>query len=179
MTQPEWLTPDQYAQRFPDLFTRRAFRLEQLDHYTSPDEASAYARFLADQPDDLRWRQPWTTLVTAAVTSGRTMERVHVVTEPWTPYTRFELTRVYPVAADAGEDIRITTRAHWNPPPHDFWLVDDTVARMDYDTHAVWQGVWLSHDPAVVAEHEKQRTAALTASIPLHTYLTQRRRQTT
>jgi hypothetical protein len=173
-----YLTPEEYAQQFPSLFTQSAFRLEQLDHYSSPDEAEAFARYLAGEPDDLSWRQPWLDLVREAVGLGKSMTRVHVVTEPWTPYIAFELW-TYEPAVVAGEDIRIIVRDGSPSIDHDFWLVDSTVARMDYDPEGVWRGLWLTDHASIVATYKTWRSAIVSASVPLTTYLnrsTSRRR---
>src|SRR5688500_7014998 len=97
------LTPDEYADAFPGLFSHTAFRLEQLDHYINPVEGEPFARYQRGEADDLTWRQPWLDLVADAMRDGKTMTRVHVVSEPWTDYAAFELTVVYPPAVSAGE----------------------------------------------------------------------------
>lgn len=178
---PAWtdLTPEQYADAFPGLFTRSAFRLEQLDHYLNPVEEEPFQRHLRGLSDDLAWRRPWLDLVAEATAAGKTMTRVHVVTEPWTDYTEFELTVAYPPAVRAGEDIRIIPRG--GPfVGHDFWLTEEpmTVARMIYMPDGDWTGVELTDHPDVVAQYVTWRAEAIAASIPLASYLDSVRRRT-
>ena len=86
-------------------FTRSAYRLEALQHYTDPSEREAFARFCAGQDPqiDLSW---WTGMARKQTAAGRSMSRVRVIIEPPSDYTRFELV-AYPVMAAAGDDIRI------------------------------------------------------------------------
>ena len=86
-------------------FTRSAYRLEALQHYTDPSEREAFARFCAGQNPqiDLSW---WTGLARKQTAAGRSMSRVRVIIEPPSDYTRFELV-AYPIMATAGDDIRI------------------------------------------------------------------------
>jgi hypothetical protein len=174
------LTPDEYADVFPGLFTQSAFRLEQLDYYRSLIEEEPFARYRRGQPDDLAWRRPWVDQVAQAVAAGKTMTRVHVVTEPWSEYVTFELTRTYRPAVDVGEDIRIVPRGRVQLVDHDFWLTEEpgAVARMIYTPDGEWTGVDLTDDPAIVDQYRTWRAAAIEASVPLDTYLDSVRRRT-
>lgn len=174
------LTTGEYADAFPSLFTRSAFRLEQLDHYRSLVEEDPFARYRRGQPDDLAWRRPWLDLVAAAVAAGKTMSRVHVVTEPWSDYVAFELTVTYPPAIPVGEDIRIVPRGQVQLVDHDFWLTDEpgTVARMLYTLNGQWTGVDLTDEPTIVDQYRAVAGVALAASMPLDTYLASVRRRT-
>ena len=107
VTQNTVISFEQLVQSFDSLFRHRVFRLETLDWYDAPNEREPYARFLAGQPGDLAWREPWKRLVRDVRASGRTMQRVHIVSEPVSDYIRFELLRVYPANVEAGEDVRI------------------------------------------------------------------------
>src|SRR5215470_1382241 len=115
---------------FNDIFSsfeRSAFRLETLPHYAVPIEAEAFAAFLAGQPYDLSWHQPWLDTMRAAIEAGRTVQRVRVMDRPPTPYQRFELA-VTPHNLAIGEDIRIldaAVAATLALPPFDFWLFDE------------------------------------------------------
>jgi hypothetical protein len=171
------LTPDQYAELFPRLFTESAFRLELLDHYINPAETDAFELYLRGQADDLAWRQPWIDLVSDAIAAGKTMTRVRVVSEPWTDYTAFELTRVYQPAVDAGEDVRVAVRSDPAHVGHDFWLTEapGVVARMEYTAEGEWTGVRLSDRPSTIAHYRTWRAAAVASSVPLNDYLAMRR----
>jgi hypothetical protein len=71
--------------------------------------------------------------------SGRTMERVHIVSEPVTDYIRFSLLHGYPASVEAGEDVRIlgVVAAHEaGLGRDDFWLFDNDLAAMSTE----WDG---------------------------------------
>lgn len=116
------LTPEEFPEVFFERFHRHAFRLERLDFYRAPMEAESFQRFIDGKPDDLSWRAGWLEMVRQAVAAGKTMARVHLLSEPWSRYIAFELTRIYPPAVAAGERIRITATGA-GLPGHDFWLV--------------------------------------------------------
>lgn len=167
------LTPDQFAARFAD-FTRSAFRLELLDHYVAPNEAGPFAMFLAGEEPSCDWREPWKRFVRGKLASGATMTRVHIVTEPLSPYVKFELTCVYPANVDAGEDVRVLPRRRWAPwlLGQDFWLLDSTTAAlMTYDSAGNWLSVEIDEDPNVVWQCALARDVAVANSVPLNTYL--------
>jgi hypothetical protein len=107
MTQP---SPEQFASSFPAMFERSAFRYEGLTSYVAANEAEPYRRFLAGQPQDPAWREPWRRLVREARIAGKTMARVHAVSEPLSRYLQFELTCAYPANVKAGEQVRILRR---------------------------------------------------------------------
>jgi hypothetical protein len=136
VTQNTVISFEQLVQDFDSLFRHRVFRLETLDWYDAPNEREPYARFLAGQPADLAWREPWKRLVRDVRASGRIMQRVHIVSEPVSDYIRFELLHVYPANVQAGEDVRILGRAAAEDAGFgrgDFWLFDDGLAALlDY-----------------------------------------------
>lgn len=105
-----WLSPAGFAEGFARRFNQSAYRLELLDYYVGVNERDPYQRFLAGQPQDPAWREPWKRFVRNALEHGKTMARVHVVSEPLSDYLRFELTCAYPANAEAGEDVRILAR---------------------------------------------------------------------
>src|SRR5690242_448404 len=91
---------------FDDLFrdcARSAFHLEVHDTYQTPEESGPFRLFLAGQPDDFTWHQPWLTLVREATGAGKSITRVRVVTVPHADYTRWGLS-VAPRNIRAGED---------------------------------------------------------------------------
>lgn len=156
-------------------FTRSAFRLEGLQHYTAPDEAEAFARFRAgEDPDvDLSW---WLDLAKGHTAAGRSMCRVRVVVEAPSDYTRFELAH-FPTMVEAGDDIRIIAVApgSWpgGVPHHDFWLFDDRdVWILEYDRDGGFVCAELLDDPRTVAKYLRWRDAALAQAIPVRDYLT-------
>lgn len=169
------MTPERFAAEFGDLFAESCYRLELLDVYVAPAEQEPLRRFMAGEARDDTWREPWKKFVRSSLAAGKYMERVHVVTEPLTDYTRFELEWAYPANVEAGEKVRILPRAvaaQLELPTHDYWLLDRRrVAVMDYDDHGNWTGVELINDPAVVSEYRRGRDVAMHHSTPLFTYL--------
>jgi len=173
------LSPAEFAANFTDAFEVSAFRLELLDAYVSANEAEHFRRYLAGEPQDRSWREPWQASVRAAKMRGKTISRVHVVTEPLTPYAAFELTCAYPANVEAGEDIRILARDAAEPLDlfdRDFWLLDSrTAAVMDYDRAGNWLAVDLMADPELISDLLRTRDVAMAHAIPLHTYLEQKK----
>ena len=104
------MSPSAFDDRFTELFERCAFRLELLDRYDSPGTQDRLARFLAGEPDDPAIRAGWDALLADLRRAGKSISRVHVVSEPLTDYLRFELA-FYAGSVAAGEDVRILPRA--------------------------------------------------------------------
>lgn len=98
------------------------FRLEARQDYADDPQWQAFLAGKAwEKNDDL---EAWCDLVRSNTARGVVMERVHVVTQPWTPYVRFEVEQHYPYNRAAGEDVRVVhAEEPWDAP--DFWLVDD------------------------------------------------------
>lgn len=176
------LSPDQFAERFGEAFTESAFRLELLDQYVAENEAEPFQLFLAGESPDPAWRAPWKRFVRSALAEGRSMARVHVVTEPLSDYTRFEITNVYPANVEAGEDVRILPRpmaGELGLPDRDFWLLDSIrVAFMEYDAEGNWLSVELSEEAETVAQSCAVRDRVMAAATPLTTYLAKKQEDT-
>lgn len=169
------ITIDDLGQRFTSMFTERVYRLETLDSYDAPNEHEPYRRFLAGEPVDPAWRQPWRKLVTGVVESGRTMARCHVVTEPLTDYVRFSLLHGYPASIESGEDVRIIGReaaAAAQLPEIDYWLFDDSLAaRLIYDGAGHLLRVELINDAGELERFVHWRDTALRSAAPLAAYV--------
>ncbi|MBF6076136.1 hypothetical protein IU498_16060 [Nocardia beijingensis] len=145
------LVPDE---GFPDLLRtckREAFHLEVLDSYAEPNEHEPFRRFLADEPDDYAWFQPWAELVEETTSRGVAVTRVRIVTEPHSDYTRFALA-VAALNVRAGEDIRYLPRHHAGEvPSDDYWLLDDeTVVFSAFGESGGWSGA-ATTDPHIAA----------------------------
>jgi hypothetical protein len=156
-------------------FRQSAFRLEVLDRYSVPSEAEPFRRFLAGEPQDPAWREPYMEFVRAALRDGKQMARVHAVREPLSDYLEFELTCGYPANVAAGEDVRILRRTSWphlRLPDHDYWLFDDRIAAvMIYDEDGNFLGADVTSDPEMVARYRRARDLAVQHSVPLADYL--------
>ncbi|MGV9970542.1 DUF6879 family protein [Nocardia beijingensis] len=167
------LVPDE---GFPDLLRackREAFHLEVLDTYAEPNEHEPLRRFLADEPDDYAWFQPWTELIQETTSRGVAVTRVRIVTEPHTDYTRFALA-VAALNARAGEDIRYLPRHHAGEvPPDDYWLLDDeTVVFSAFGESGGWSGA-ATTDPHIAAYCRGLRARFWPLATPFPEYVTQ------
>lgn len=169
------LTPEEFEAAFDSLFRESAFRLESLDNYAVGPENEPFRRFLAGQPQEPDWHKPWQDFVRRSLDEGKTMARVHVVTEPLSDYLRFEVTCGYPLSVDAGEDVRIIRRPVRSPvalPGHDFWMFNDSdVVVMDYDENGHFHGGETVSDIGEIAFYRRIRDVTMQHSIPLDDYL--------
>lgn len=163
------------GQAFVDLvlsYRHTAFRLETRDRYQVEEETEPLRRFLAGTPD-YSWNADWAAMIRRRTAAGQRMERVRVVTEPHSDYTRF-LLDLARVNAAAGEDIRYLPRhlaASLDLPDYDFWLIDSTrVAVLRFDSDDVLLGAELLTEPHVAAQHREFRNSARVAAIPLAEY---------
>jgi hypothetical protein len=167
---------EQLVRDFGSMFQHRVFRLETLDWYDAPNEHEPYARFLTGEPADWAWREPWKRLVRDVRASGRTMSRVHIVSEPVTDYIRFEILHVYPANVQAGEDVRILGRERAQEigalGGGDFWLFDDSLAAcLIYDDAGGVERVEIRDDPASGMYLRSIQRDALKAATPLARYV--------
>jgi len=162
-------------------FRRSCFRLETLQCYLGSGEDDSIRAFLAGRsPQPHPGKREWMTLVDAAVRDGRTMQRVHVVTEPITDYIRFEVTWSYAYSVAAGEDVRIIPVLDGEPwpleiPTCDFWLFDDSeLFDMHYDAEGTWTGIEHRGEPAAASVACQVRDAALRRAQPWAEYVSAR-----
>ncbi|MGH3620459.1 MAG: DUF6879 family protein [Sciscionella sp.] len=162
-------------------FRYSAYRLETLQSYGSSGEDTSLAAFLAGKPYQ---RHPgkvaWLDTVADNIAAGRTMQRVHVATEPLSDYMRYELTWAYQPNVATGEDIRvIAAHADWptDVPRHDYWLFDSRgLYRMRYAIDDA--GTWLGAEHVTAADDVAQacfwRDAALYHATPWPDYVRRR-----
>ncbi|WP_433661149.1 DUF6879 family protein [Nocardia sp. CA-128927] len=167
------LEGDDFEQLFRDC-RRQAFRLETQDSYSSPEEDEPFRKFLAGEPDDLAWAEPWDELMREITSSGRRVERVRVVTVPHSDYTRF-LLALAPDSLASGEDIRWVPR-HLTEPADtatgDYWLFDDDIAAFNlFTTDGEWTGVAVTTDPVIVGHCCSVRDRMQRIGIPHRDYI--------
>ncbi len=154
-------------------YRHTAFRLETRERYNEPEEAEPLARFLAGEPG-YGWNADWAAMVRDHAVSGRRMQRVRIVSEPHSDYTRFGLDLAR-VNVAAGEDIRYLPRgqaAGLDLPDHDFWLIDSTrLAVLRFGADDVLLGAEVVDDPAVVVTHSYYRDAVWHYAVPYADYV--------
>ncbi|MFE7243768.1 DUF6879 family protein [Streptomyces sp. NPDC057565] len=169
---PELVSGQAFLQLFRD-FRHVAFRLEVRTSYGIPDEDEPYRRFLAGDDPGLDWFAPWLDLMREETGTGKRVERVRVIDSPPSDYLRFELWGT-PNNLAAGEDIRYLARDQAEAaglPNYDYWLFDArTVARLRFDDHDRFLGVFLYDDPEDVLRHVQWREAAWHHAITFEDY---------
>jgi hypothetical protein len=166
----------EFVDRFHQ-FRYSMYRLETLQVYGNSGEDDAFAAYRARQPipvtPELR---EWTQMIRAHARAGRTMQRVHVVTEPLSDYIRFELTGYAP-NVEAGEDVRIIPVPEGKPwpaglPHHDYWLFDShELYDQHYDADGMWLGTEVVMDPMRIVDACRWRDAALDQAVPWKDYI--------
>jgi Family of unknown function (DUF6879) len=105
----------------------RAFHLEQRDTYNVAAEDVPFGRWLRGESDDYAWHQDWLAFLRQATAAGVQIQRVRLVSLPYTDYTRWGL-HVARLNVEAGEDIRYLPRElakDIDLPAEDYWLLDD------------------------------------------------------
>ncbi|WP_067562589.1 DUF6879 family protein [Nocardia acidivorans] len=147
------LTAEEQEQLFRDC-RRRAFHLEVQDTYAVADEAESLAKFLetGEFEYDPDW-QHWDDLMREVTESGRLVQRVRVVSEPHTDYTRF-LFATTVSNLQSGEDIRWLPRHLIDPSrltADDWWLFDDdTVAFTAFRPDETLGGFAVTRDLVII-----------------------------
>ena len=141
-----------------DTFEVDAFQLETLQTYGAAGEDADAAAFLAGQsvpPDPSH--EAWLDMVRRNTTAGRTMRRVHLLTEPLTDYARYEVCWPYALCTSAGEDIRLITSPE-SSAPGDWWLFDSRhLYRQHHDPQGRWLGTEPVDDPAAIEAARRLR----------------------
>lgn len=156
-------------------FEHTAYRLELLPAYVDSGESAAFQAFLAGQePDIYPGKQGWMQKVSTATATGRLMQRVHVVTEPLSPYLQYEIGWSYGLNESTGEDIRILP-ADRAPSvvleSGDYWLFDSrTLIRMEYNSNGELAGLSHITDTDSITTANYARDAALHHAVPRKQY---------
>jgi hypothetical protein len=116
------LTGPDFRQLFHS-FEHTAFRLEVRDSYYEKEQLS---QFLAGGRVDLSYMDSWLAQIVKLRVAGKRIERVRVVSEPHSDYTRYGLW-LCRYNLQAGEDIRYLARDKAvGLPDHDYWLFDSS-----------------------------------------------------
>ncbi len=155
-------------------FQQSAFHLEVADVYQAPGESEPLRRFLAGEPDDYAWQQPWLSLMREATAAGRAVRRLRVVSVPHGDYTRW-LLAVSRLNTGAGEVIRWLPRHAVGSRPittDDFWIFDD--ARVVFTVFAPdgsFAGGAETVDSAIVEHCARVRDALWPVAVPHDDYV--------
>ena len=112
--------------------TKSLFRFEALQDY----------KVEGDGIDDESMRE-WWSFIKEKISAGVTMQRVRLVTEPLTEYTKNELL-IHKKSKEYGDDIRIIkeeTFKSLNIKMEDFWLIDENIVlKMNYSELGGYSG---------------------------------------
>jgi len=114
----------------------------------------------------------WLALMTALRKSGKRIERVRLISEPASDYSRYRLW-LCRYNVDAGEDIRYLNRENAaGLPDHDYWLFDSTrLYTVRFDEADDLVGFESVEDPATVLQHNYWRDVAWHYTIPHAEYM--------
>jgi hypothetical protein len=153
---------------------QRAFHLELEDTYAVSGEFEPLRQFLAGEPEETSWHHRWLDLVREITSTGKVVQRVRVVTEPHTDYTRWALS-VSPRNIAAGEEVRWLPRHSIAPSDlsgDDYWLFDDHLVAFSVFTRS-GEGVGFSvtTDPVIAAHLRAVRDRVWPAAVPHDTYV--------
>jgi hypothetical protein len=176
LTYPDAVKPEDLGQLFTS-FRYSAFRLETLDWYDADGEAEPLQAWLAGRSLPLGPAYTdWLATVRDAVAEGKTVQRVHVMTEPVSAYVHWELGWFQGHAVAAGEDIRLLPHHGIDWPRGllklDWWLFDDervAIFRFDYEARLI--DIELNASPNVAEHFRGERDIALGQAVPYADYL--------
>jgi hypothetical protein len=132
---------------------RSAAHLEMRDAYAPGDPS--FIAWQGGPPYNRTQRETdWRALIGGARTRGVAVRRARIVSEPVTPYIRFEYDVTDSMNITAGEQVRWLPRRRASDlalPGNDFWVFDDRLVRFG---HFAGDGTVIGHemseDPAVV-----------------------------
>lgn len=115
---------------------RSAWHLEMRDGYTlnDPDLSAWQSGHRIDLDDRSSWWRPWLQNIVDAVGRGVEVQRARVVSEPISPYIRYEYDVTVPNIR-AGEHVRWLPRRKATDlmlPANDFWLFDGSTLLVHY-----------------------------------------------
>jgi hypothetical protein len=145
-------------------FEHSAFRLEVRESYYEKVQLGEY---LVGGPVDISYMDAWLALMVSSGAAGKRIERVRVVSSPFSDYTRYGLW-LCKYNTRAGEDIRYVLRDRADGlPNHDYWLLD---SKRLYIVHFNDSDEVLGAEPiedcSIVVQHGYWRDAAWHKAIP-------------
>ncbi|MEV6862358.1 DUF6879 family protein [Streptosporangium subroseum] len=156
-------------------FDHTAFRLESRERYNPANEREPIRSFLTGETVDMDWMHPWCDLIQSHVAEGRRVERVRIVSVPFSDYTRWGL-HLSRINIAAGEDIRYLERKKAEGlglPDIDAWLFDSNrIAQMKFnESDSTLIHAEIIDDPAIVVQHCHWRDVAMHYAIPRDEFL--------
>ncbi|MEV0614610.1 DUF6879 family protein [Nonomuraea sp. NPDC050404] len=156
-------------------FTTTAFRFEIRERYNSAVGAEPFRKWQAGELDDYAWHRSWMEKISRDVASGKTWQRVRIVSVPPSDYTRYGI-KVAQLSVRAGEDIRYFRRdvaAQLGLDPYDAWLLDDfRLIRLHFDdADDTFAGAELVSDREAISRHRAWRDLALKHAKPLDEFV--------
>lgn len=165
---------------FDELFTsyeHTAYRLERRESYAGVDiEREPFDRFLAGEPVKITFEgaEDWFANVQAARAAGKRFERVRMVSEPHSDYTRFALAECE-INIRGGEEIRYLPRHVGEPaglPQFDYWLFDSRrLYILHFDGRDNPLGAEPIHDPELIVQANYWRDVAWHYAVPYWQYV--------
>lgn len=129
-----------------------AFHLEMRDVYGLDDD---YQEWTSGNRFDPAERWPWwIDLISGSVARGVDVQRARIVSEPISPYVRYEYELTGGHNIKAGEDVRWLPRRRASDlalPGNDFWLFDGTSVLFNHFAgNGTMTGKELVTDPSMV-----------------------------
>ena len=176
MTSFKSLSDKEFTALFYD-FQTSAFRLETLQLYAVDYEEIPFKDFMQGKERYTHAVQSeYIDMVSKHVNSGRSMSRVHIISEPLSDYVRFEILWPYADNVQAGEDVRLLPikQNNWpeNIPKEDFWIFDSKlVAVMNYDHEGRFLEAKLLHESHDIEKYLEIEESAVRSSIPYDVYV--------
>lgn len=172
------LTGEEFGGLF-ESFRESAFRLETLDAYMVSEEADEYRRFLAGDEFPKSADNEWVQFVKKCVGEGKTIQRVHTISLPLTPYLRYEINWGYLYTSVAGEDIYLVDRTELSAELSgltDFWLFDRrTLVMVRYDSAGRFLHGEREDSPDEIKRHANACVQMIGQAHPLRAFLARQR----
>ncbi|MFB8279187.1 DUF6879 family protein [Nocardia colli] len=151
---------------------REAFHLEVKDAYYTP-EYEPLRKYLADEPEDYGWFQPWLNHVRETTGRGVAVNRARIVSVPHNDYTNYAK-HVARLNVEAGEDVRYLPRHLIDPADlttDDWWIFDDAVVAFTlFEPSGRWVGGAVTTDPRIVEYIRAVKERVWSTAIPLAEY---------
>ncbi|QXJ20774.1 hypothetical protein AGRA3207_001544 [Actinomadura graeca] len=143
------------------------------DTYNVESERVPLARWREGERDDFAWLEGWLDFIRGIARSGVQVQRLRVVSEPHTEYTRWSI-EVTRLNVAAGEDVRYLPRQHAEDillPDEDCWLVDeDGLILSLFEPDGGSAGFAVEPDPRLTAHYRSVRDRAWPRGIPYSDY---------